>query len=302
MTAHREGDYMRELPESMIPTATGALERASILLVDDTPANLLALQAILEDPSYDLVEARSGEEALEHLKKQEFAVVLLDVRMPGLSGPETARRIREDERSEHTPIIFLTADDIDSEQVEAGYKLGAVDFFLKPLSPIIVQAKVRSFATLFLEKQRAKHEAEQLRLLVQGTIDYAIFMLDPQGRVVTWNSGAERIKGYEADEIIGQHFSKFYPQEAIDRGWPEHELKVAAADGRFEDEGWRLRKDGSRLWANVIITALRDDKGQLRGFSKVTRDLTERKQAEVWGIGCLPLAKFAKSGWNVQNN
>ena len=116
--------------------------------------------------------------------------------------------------------------------------------------------------------------------LVEGVRDYAIFMLDPQGRVVTWNAGAERIKGYKADEIIGQHFSKFYPQEAIDRGWPAHELKVATAEGRFEDEGWRVRKDGSQFWANVVITALRDEQGQLRGFSKVTRDLTERKQAE----------------------
>ena len=105
-------------------------------------------------------------------------------------------------------------------------------------------------------------------------------MLDPHGQIVTWNAGAERLKGYRADEIIGQHFSRFYPQEAIDRGWPAHELKVAAAEGRFEDEGWRVRKDGSRFWANVVITALRDEHGQLRGFSKVTRDLTERKQAE----------------------
>ena len=148
------------------------------------------------------------------------------------------------------------------------------------MSPVVVQAKVRGFVHLFLEKQRARHEADQLRLLVHGTTDYAIFMLDPQGRVVTWNAGAERIKGYKADEIIGQHFSKFYPQEAIDRGWPAHELKVATAEGRFEDEGWRVRKDGTQFWANVVITALRDEKGQLRGFSKVTRDLTERKQAE----------------------
>ena len=151
---------------------------------------------------------------------------------------------------------------------------------MKPLSPVVVQAKVRGFVHLFQEKERARHEADQLRLLVHGTTDYAIFMLDPQGRVVTWNAGAERIKQYKADEIIGQHFTKFYPQEAIDRGWPAHELKVATAEGRFEDEGWRVRKDGTQFWANVVITALRDEKGQLRGFSKVTRDLTERKQAE----------------------
>ena len=110
--------------------------------------------------------------------------------------------------------------------------------------------------------------------------DYAIFMLDPAGRVVTWNAGAERIKGYKADEIIGQHFSALLPAGGHRAGWPAHELEVAAAEGRFEDEGWRVRKDGSRFWANVVITALRDETAALVGFAKVTRDLTERKRAE----------------------
>jgi formate hydrogenlyase transcriptional activator len=121
---------------------------------------------------------------------------------------------------------------------------------------------------------------EYFRLLVEGASDYAIFMLDPEGRVATWNSGAERIKGYRAEEILGQHFSRFYPREDIERGKPEHELEVASAEGRYEDEGWRIRKDGSRFWANVIITALRGRDGQLKGFSKVTRDFTDRKGAE----------------------
>src|SRR6202022_2127032 len=120
----------------------------------------------------------------------------------------------------------------------------------------------------------------QFRLLIQGTTDYAIFMLDAHGHVATWNAGAERIKGYSAPEIIGQHFSRFYPQDALDRGGPAEELRRAEAEGHFEDEGWRLRKDGSKFWANVVITALRDQAGRLRGFSKVTRDLTERKQRE----------------------
>lgn len=129
-------------------------------------------------------------------------------------------------------------------------------------------------------------EAEQLaseqgfRLLVQSVKDYAIVMLDPEGRLVSWNEGAQRIKGYQAEEVIGKHFSIFYTKEDIASGKPEAELKAAATQGRFEDEGWRVRKDGSRFWANVIITALRDKDGILRGFGKVTRDLTERKQAE----------------------
>jgi PAS domain S-box-containing protein len=129
-------------------------------------------------------------------------------------------------------------------------------------------------------EEKLRLSEERFRLLVDGVRDYAIFMLDPQGRVATWNEGAERIKGYKAEEIIGQHFSRFYLKETVERGWPEEELKRASAEGQIEDEGWLVRKDGSRFWANVVITALRDESGTLRGFAKVTRDMTERKQAE----------------------
>jgi PAS domain S-box-containing protein len=123
-------------------------------------------------------------------------------------------------------------------------------------------------------------DADALRLLVESTIDYAIFMLDPAGYVVSWNPGAQRIKGYAADDIIGRHFSTFYTPDAVERGWPDFELVEAARVGRFEDEGWRVRQDGTRFWANVIITALRGPDGALRGFAKVTRDLTQRKAHE----------------------
>jgi PAS domain S-box-containing protein len=118
------------------------------------------------------------------------------------------------------------------------------------------------------------------RLLVDRVTDYAIFRLDPHGIVMSWNKGAQAIKGYQAHEIIGHHFSRFYPEDAVRAGWPQTELEHARRVGRFEDEGWRIRKDGSRFWANVIITALHDDDGRLRGFAKVTRDLTERKRME----------------------
>lgn len=126
---------------------------------------------------------------------------------------------------------------------------------------------------------RASNTEYQLQLLVTSVRDYAIFLLDPEGRVVTWNQGAQRIKGYALDEIRGRHFSVFYPPEDIESGKPDYELKVAAQEGRFEDEGWRLRKDGSRFWANVVITALKDDSGVLMGFGKVTRDISQRKWA-----------------------
>jgi len=254
--------------------------RASVLLVDDLPANLLALEAILDDHGHNLVRAQSGEEALRLLRDDDFALVLLDVRMPGMDGFQTARLVREQERSRHTPVIFITAYGADEFLLTEAYQLGAVDFLLKPLVPEIVRAKVAGFVDLYKEKARAARQADQLRLLIQGTVDYAIFMLDADGRVATWNAGAQRIKGYKADEIVGHHFSRFYTAEDIGRGWPAHELDVARRTGKYEEEGWRVRKDGSRFWASVMITALRDDRGTLRGFSKVTRDLTERKRAE----------------------
>jgi PAS domain S-box-containing protein len=129
-------------------------------------------------------------------------------------------------------------------------------------------------------EEKLRLSEERFRLLVEGVKDYALFMLDPQGNVATWNAGAERLKGYKAEEIIGQHFSRFYPKEAVERGWPDEELKRAAAEGRTEDESRRVRKDDTTFWANVVITALRHEDGTLRGFAKLTRDLTEYKKAE----------------------
>jgi PAS domain S-box-containing protein len=123
-----------------------------------------------------------------------------------------------------------------------------------------------------------RQSEERFRLMVESVRDYAIFMLDPDGYVTSWNKGAELNKGYKADEIIGRHFSVFYPQEKLEARWPQHELEVAQREGRFEDEGWRLRKDGTRFWANVVITALHDADGRHRGFVKVTRDLTASRR------------------------
>ena len=130
------------------------------------------------------------------------------------------------------------------------------------------------------ERRAAEEEAQRFRLLVESVKDYAIFILSPTGQVTTWNAGAERIKGYAPHEIIGKHFSTFYPPDAIATGKCDDELVVATREGRFEEEGWRLRKDGSRFWANVTITRLRDSDGVLVGFAKVTQDLTARRQAE----------------------
>ncbi len=145
-----------------------------------------------------------------------------------------------------------------------------------------------SYLAGFIEDISARKEAEEtvrqsetrLRTLIESVKDYAIVSLDLEGHITSWNTGAGNIKGYTAQEIIGQHFSRFYPQEDIDRGKPDMELKMATEAGRFENENWRLRKDGTRFWANVIIAALRDESGHLYGYSKITRDMTERKRTE----------------------
>ncbi len=130
------------------------------------------------------------------------------------------------------------------------------------------------------EQAFGAESAELLRLLVENVSDFAIVLLDTDGKILSWNPAAQRLKGWTANEIVGQSFTKFYPLEDVEHAKPKRELEIAAAEGRFEDEGWRVRKDGSRFWANVVITALRDQDGRLRGFGKLTRDLTERKQAE----------------------
>jgi PAS domain S-box-containing protein len=144
-----------------------------------------------------------------------------------------------------------------------------------------------------LAEEALRDSEEKYRLLLDGVQDYAIFMLDQQGRVASWNVGAERIKGYKADEIIAQNFSRFYLQSDIDQGKPKVELQIAAASGRCEAEQWRVRKDGSRFWANVVITAVRNSSGSLLGFSEISRDISERKETEAKYRGLLEAAPDA---------
>jgi len=267
-------------PVALTPAIT-----ANILLVDDDPRSLMAMETILAGPGRKIVKAESGEDALRHLLQQDFALILLDVRMPRLDGFETAALIRQRARSRYTPIIFLSAVDTMDADVFRGLSSGAVDYLFKPVVPQVLQTKVSVFVDLFrlseqLYQQAVQQSEERFRLFVEQVQDYAIILLDSTGLVQTWNAGAQRVTGYTAAEIIGQSLICLYTQEDRAAGKRESLLQTARTAGRVEDEGWRVRKDGSHFWANVVLTALHDEAGQLQGFAKVTRDLTERKRAD----------------------
>ncbi len=158
-----------------------------------------------------------------------------------------------------------------------------VDIMLRPVDTSngpIVLSFVRDVSFQRTAQDALRRSDQQLRSIVDSVKDYAIFLLDPKGHVATWNPGAQRIKGYSADEIIGQHFSIFYPDDEAERKKPDEQLRLAKAKGRFEAEGWRIRKDGSRFWANVVLTPIFDGHNELTGFAKITRDFTDRKRAE----------------------
>ena len=156
-----------------------------------------------------------------------------------------------------------------------------IDPIRGPKGEIVGYAKItRDLTERRLAEQSLRQSQEQFRLLVQGVTDYAIYMLDPEGKVASWNAGAQRIKGYTEGEIIGRHFSQFYSEEDRASGLPRRGLEIARREGRFEAEGWRRRKDGSRFWANVVIDAIKGDDGKVIGFAKITRDITERREAQ----------------------
>jgi len=258
---------------------------ANILIVDDDVKSLMAMEALLAGPGREIVTAKSGAEALRCLLRRDFALILLDVRIPDMDGFETATLIRQRERSRYTPIIFISAIDTLESDVFRGVASGAVDYLFKPVVPQVLQTKVAVFVDLFQMNERLKRQAvrqseERFRLIVESLQDYAVFMMNPEGRVTLWNRGAERMWGWGQQEVLGEPFARFYSADERDANPPDPALAQTIAHGRHEEEGWRKRKDGSRFWANVVYTTVQDDRGDLVGFSAVTRDLTDRKRAE----------------------
>ncbi len=247
--------------------------------------------------------------ALNRLTQQKAEFGEMVMRLRQTKGPEAAaeairsgagqrimdefeRAVREMQDEELRLLALRNADaERHSRQSKAALIVGGVSgLLIAVMLGWIVQG---DYATRERAKAAFLESEERFRTLVEGVQDYAIFTLDPGGKVVTWNAGAERIKGYKAEEIIGQNFSRFYLQKDIDEGKPEEHLRVAAASGRSEMEHRRVRKDGSQFWANVVITAARDSSGRLLGFSEISRDISERKETEAKYRGLLEAAPDA---------
>lgn len=252
----------------------------NLLLVDDHEEKGDILRESVSSFGINIVQAYSSSEVFSAIAQKEFFAVLIDIQESAFNGFEVAKEIRKNPASKEVPIIFITEPDSSLMSVELGYDLGDVDYIFKPYNSVTLRGKVSLFAHLYQKSFELRQSEIRFRSMVQGVKDYAIFMLDPQGYIQSWNTGAEYFKGYKSEEVIGKHFSIFYTSEDVDRRHPQYELEVAKSGGRYEEEGWRIRKDGSRFWANVLITRVNDSVGGLLGFSKVTRDLTERKKAE----------------------
>ncbi len=269
-------------------------DSSTILLVDDQPANLAVLESVLAGLGQTLVSVTSGEHALRQLLERDVALVLMDVRMPTLSGYQTAELIRAHPRAHDVPIIFLTAASDAEFPIEQAYALGAVDYLTKPVNPVILRAKVAVFIELhqktaeIARHQQASHLAalktrdERIRLILDNTRDYAFIGTDADGIITEWEGGAESITGWWAGSARGQSSAIIFTPEDRAAGVPEAELRRALETGRAEDRRWHLRRDGTRFFADGVMVPLRDEQDRPRGYAKIFRDATaEQLAAEI---------------------
>jgi PAS domain S-box-containing protein len=257
---------------------------ANILIVDDDVKTLMAMEALLAAPGRSIVSARSGREALRQLLKQDFALILLDVRMPDIDGFETASMIRQNERFRYTPIIFLSAVDTLDEDVVRGVASGAVDYLFKPVMSDVLKAKVTVFVDLFRMserlKQQAVKEAQALLAAVVESSQDAIISKNLEGGILSWNESAEELFGYKADEAIGKSMTIIIPEEkhAEERMILE---RVRRGERLEPFETLRRSKAGRVIDVSLAISPIFDASGRIIGASSVARDITERKRMEA---------------------
>lgn len=267
-----------------------------MLIVNDRKNELLAFEAALAPLNETVFTAASGAQALEYVREHDVAVVVLDIRMPGMDGFETARALREVTGARFLAILFVSASSPSPELLQRVYAFGGVDFLPAPVVSEALQAKVSFFLDLYRKNKALKQLAaetteharaeiarqqERLRLFMEATTDYGLLFMDPDGLVTEWTHGAERVTGFSAADALGQPAALFFTPEDRAAGAPEQEMAVAREQGHALDERWHVRKDGSRFFASGRLIALRDASGELRAFAKIVRDATEMKQSAL---------------------
>jgi len=256
-----------------------------ILVLEDVAADVVLIDHELRARglSFHTIRVETREDFERELAQHPPDVILSDHGLPAFDGFSALAIARD--RSPETPFIFVTGS-MGEEVAIDSLRNGATDYVLKCRLSSLVPAIQRALHLAEERRRRKRAEKElreseeRFRLLVSGVKDYAIFMLDPTGRIASWNAGAELVLGYRAHDVLGESFAMLHSPVERDAGKPAADLSAATSSGRFEEEGWRLRRDGTRFWAHIDLRALHDEQGRLRGFTQVTRDATERRRNE----------------------
>jgi len=282
----------------------GRSDPIPLLLISDDPIKMKSLARAVREESLAITTTPDLRDGLERIAHDRFAMIILDLELPGADPFASVEKIRHSPGADATPIVVINSSKPDESDMRRGYGLGIVDFLYLPLDAPSFAPRIRMLAQVFRESlaireqeasmrletrelrksmdegsERIKRIEEDSRLIYENIVDYAIFMLDPDGKISSWNPGAERVLGYPEAEILGSDVKILFTEEDVVAGESEQEIKGALDAGRAEDERWHVRKDGSRFWASGILTRVLDHDGKLRGFIKIMRDQTEREMA-----------------------
>lgn len=252
--------------------------KSTVLVCDDSPDSLDLYSYVLQAEGYAILQAVNGNECLNVAREQQPDLILLDVMLPDIDGFEVCRRIKSDRELASTRVIHVSGIQTSNDKRAEGLEAGADGYLTKPVHIRTLLAHIQALLRIKSTEGALRERDERYRFLIENVTDYAIFTLDSERHIASWNKGAERILGYEEAEIIGQSGSIIFTPEDVERGVFEEELRKAATEGRAGDDRWLVRKDGTRFWASGIMTTLED--GAPRWFVKILRDNTEPKLAE----------------------